>query len=162
MLSLPPGGLPAHKLAAQLAQVAQACSQQGPAPAKLHTAAVTLSQRRVALHKEFSALAKDRTDLSLQDWVRRCSCALRERVWHTGSEGRSFVQGAVIRRVVKGVSDELVQGLLVEAWLQVGPRAGLADMRSLVQRISTSQASSLLDAAEGRAADVIRSVKVSH
>ena len=70
LLDLPAKGLPAHRLAGQLAELAHACSRAGQVGDKAHTAAATLSQRRVALQREFSALAGDGTELGLQDWVR--------------------------------------------------------------------------------------------
>ena len=63
--------MPIQQLAAELRQCAEA-SESGSRAAvsvKLHSAAATLSQRRVALHKEFTKAAGHRLTLSVPEWV---------------------------------------------------------------------------------------------
>ena len=68
------GTLPVQQLLERLQECAQACEgpSNAPAPVKLRSAAASLSQKRVALHKEFAKAYGARQSLPLQEWVSTC------------------------------------------------------------------------------------------
>ena len=46
----------------------------------------------------------------------------------------------MVGKVHQGLPEDVLRSLLLQAWVHVGPRVSLADMRSLFQQLSTSTA----------------------